>query len=86
MNKERGGSLVSMICGLAVLETDEEKYNRIAKEELKETGRIRFRLTPHGGFALGITHWHLRHLRSNILWIMIGETGQGIGFKKMKLR
>lgn len=70
----RGASISSMLCNFALLETDQERYDRIASEELKETGRIKFRLTPHG-FASNITHWHMRHLRSNILFIILGSTG-----------
>lgn len=71
---DRGASVTSTLCKVAKGETDIEMYYRISTEELKERGTIKFMLTPHG-YGNRVTHWHMRHIRSNILFIILGETG-----------
>lgn len=61
-------SLVSMICDMA--SGASLKYKLSAKEELEKTGRIKFILTPYGYYGK-ITHWHIRHIKSNELFITL---------------
>lgn len=66
------GSMVTTLCDMASYETEHERFLRMAKEEFDETGTVRYRLTPHGHNG-NVTHWHLRHIRSNILFIKLGS-------------
>lgn len=64
----RGSSIGSAICNAA--NSEESEYIKEAKKELMSGGKIRFRLTAHG-FGGFITHWHIRHIKSGKLFIVL---------------
>lgn len=64
----RGGSLASTICDVLAKEEFGDQYIRSAMEEISNGQKIRFRLTPHGN---PITHWHIRHIKSDKLFIIL---------------
>ena len=70
----KGKSIGSTICDFSSRETEMERFVRFVKEELESGQRIRFKLDPHG-YQDRITHWHLRHISSDVLFIILGETG-----------
>lgn len=61
------GSIGLMLGHFAVMDNG---YELAANKELGQGERIKFKLTPHG-YGEQITHWHIMHILSNKLFIVL---------------